>query len=303
MDKANRKKRKSVTLERKDSLAGFLFTLPWLIGLIYFFVYPFILDVFYSFNDVSFESGSMKYTAVGWTNYYNVFTSSPDFIRGFFESIGGIFIDTVFITFFAIFIALILKSEFKGRVLVRAIFFLPVIIGSGPILSIINGDSVAQQLMTGGRTSMLFDVSSMEDILVGMGLPYKVSEFFLSIINDIFNLSWRSGIQILLFLSGLQGVPPHLYEAAEVEGASKWESFWRITFPMITPILLLNVIYTLIEGFTDFNNTIISSIVSYTRNLNLSYGAALGVCYFLIIFVLIMLVYLILNRKTFYIEK
>ena len=98
-------------------------------------------------------------------------------------------------------------------------------------------------------------------------------------------------------------MPSYLYEAAEVEGATKWESFWRITFPMITPILLLNVVYNLIEGFTDFNNTIISSIVSYTRNLNLSYGAALGVCYFVIIAVIIAVVYLILNRKTFYVEK
>ena len=245
----------------------------------------------------------MQYSLIGWSNYYSVFTSSPDFIRGFFESIGTIFIDTVLIIFFSIFIALILKSEFRGRTFVRAVFFLPVIIASGPILSIINGDSVAQELLSGGRTSMLFDVSSMQDILLGMGLPYKVIEFFLGIINDIFNLSWRSGIQILLFLAGLQGVPSHLYEAAEVEGATKWESFWRITFPMITPILLLNVVYTLIEGFTDFNNTIISSIVSYTRNLNLSYGAALGVCYFFIIAVIIAIVYLAINRKTFYVEK
>lgn len=302
MDKVNKRK-KVGSLEKKDGLAGFLFTLPWFIGLLYFFVYPFLLDVFYSFNEVSFDGGSMEYTPIGWSNYYNVFTSSPDFIRGFFESIGGIFVDTVLITFFAIFIALILKSEFRGRTFVRAVFFLPVIIASGPILSIISGDSVAQELMSGGRTSLLFNVSSMEDILLGMGLPYKVIEFFLGIINDIFNLSWRSGIQILLFLSGLQGVPPHLYEAAEVEGATKWESFWRITFPMITPILLLNVVYTLIEGFTDFNNTIISSIVSYTRNLNLSYGAALGVCYFLIIAIIIAIVYFALNRRTFYIEK
>ncbi len=302
MAKVNKEKSKG-TLEKKESLAGFLFTLPWFIGLLYFFIYPFALDIFYSFNEVKFDGGEMQYSPIGWSNYYSVFTSSPDFIRGFFESIGTIFIDTVLIIFFSIFIALILKSEFRGRTFVRAVFFLPVIIASGPIISIINGDSIAQELLSGGRTSMLFDVSSMQDILLGMGLPYKVIEFFLGIINDIFNLSWRSGIQILLFLAGLQGVPSHLYEAAEVEGATKWESFWRITFPMITPILLLNVVYTLIEGFTDFNNTIISSIVSFTRNLNLSYGAALGVCYFFIIAIIIAIVYLALNRKTFYVEK
>jgi ABC-type sugar transport system permease subunit len=94
-----------------------------------------------------------------------------------------------------------------------------------------------------------------------------------------------------------------LYEAAQVEGASRWESFWRITFPMIAPILLLNVIYTIIDGFTDFSNTIIKMIVKLTQDLNLSYASALGTSYFLVVFVMIMVIYLIINRRTFYIEK
>ncbi|MHB8962400.1 MAG: carbohydrate ABC transporter permease, partial [Saccharofermentanales bacterium] len=220
-----------------------------------------------------------------------------------FESIVGIITTSVFIIFFSMFVALILKSKFRGRILVRAIFFLPVIIAAGPILEIINGDTIAKLLMSGQQSSTMFGVVSMQTLLLDMGLPLTVATAFTTVINGIFNLSWKSGMQILLFLAGLQNVPAYLYEAAEVEGASKWESFWRVTFPMITPVLMLNAIYTVIEGFTDYSNTIVKLIVSQTQKLYLSYAAALGTTYFLIVFLMVGLIYLVINRRTFYMEK
>lgn len=300
----NRAKRsnKPGTLAKKDARSGFLFTLPWLIGTLTFFAYPFVMVFFYAFSNV--EANNLKLTGfVGWDNYIDVFTTDSTFVRGFFESVGGIFSNAVFILFFSMFVALILKSKFRGRTLVRAIFFLPVIIASGPVIEIINGESLATMMMTGERTSTLFTTSSMESVLIGLGLPEQITTLFTTVISGIFNLSWQSGIQILLFLAGLQGIPGHLYEAADVEGASKWESFWRITFPMITPILLLNTVYTIIDGFTSFQNKIIKLIVDYTDNLHLSYGAALGTSYFLAVFVIIVVLYLIINRKTFYMER
>ena len=215
----------------------------------------------------------------------------------------GIFGTSVFIIFFSIFVALILKSKFHGRTLVRAIFFLPVIIATGPVLDIINGESIAQLMMSGESASMMFQATSMEDILVQIGLSEEITTMFSTLVSEIFNLSWKSGIQILLFLAGLQNVPNHLYEAADVEGASGWEKFWRITFPMVTPILLLNTIYTVIDGFTDYSNTIIRQIVAQTQSLHLSYAAALGTSYFLVVFLIIIVIYLIINRRAFYMQK
>lgn len=290
------------TKSGKDALSGFLFVLPWLFGTIFFFIHPFIKVFVYSFNFVSFTNGFDTKFA-GFQVYKEVFTQDTTFIRSFFESITGIFTTSIYILFFSMFVALILKSEFRGRALVRAVFFLPVIVATGPVLSIINGESLATAMMSGARTSAMFSTGSVQNLLMEMGLNASITNSFSAVIDSIFNLSWKSGIQILLFLAALQNVPNHLYEAAQVEGASRWESFWRITFPMIAPILLLNVIYTVIDGFTDFSNTIIKMIVSLTQKLNLSYASALGISYFFVVFLLIMVIYLIMNRRTFYIEK
>jgi len=298
------KNHKAGNLARKDSVAGFLFIAPWLLGAAFFFVKALIMVFYYAFNAVSFpDGGGIQYDFVGWESFRSVFTEDTTFIRSFFESIAGIFTNSLFIIFFSIFVALILKSKFKGRTLVRAIFFLPVIIATGPILDIINGDSIAQLLMSGERTSTMFQTTSMQGLLLEMGLPATVTTAFTAVISGIFNLSWKSGIQILLFLAGLQTIPNQLYEAAQVEGASGWEMFWRITFPMLSPILLLNTIYTFIDGFTDYSNAVTKMIVVQTQKLNLSYGAALGTTYFIVVFVFIMIIYLIINKNTFYVEK
>lgn len=287
----------------RDARAGLLFVLPWLVGTLAFFVRPFVQVFYYAFHEVSFPDGVMAYEPFGVNTFVRVFTEDTTFVRSFFESILGIFTQSVYVIFFSLFVALILKSEFRGRTLVRAVFFLPVIVATGPVLDVINGDTLAQTMMSGDRTADLFASGSLGEVLLDMGLSAELISAFNGIIDGIFDLSWQSGIQILLFLAALQGVPGHLYEAAQVEGASRWESFWRITLPMITPVLLLNVVYTVIDGFTSFGNTVIKLIVSQTQKLHLSYAAALGTSYFLVVFVIILLVYAVMSRFTFYLER
>lgn len=287
----------------RDARAGLLFVLPWLIGTLAFFVRPFVQVFYYAFHEVSFPDGVMVYGPFGTDTFVRVFTEDTAFVRSFFESILGIFTQSIYVIFFSLFVALILKSEFRGRTLVRAVFFLPVIVATGPVLEVINSDTLAQTMMSGDRTADLFASGSLGEVLLDMGLSAELISTFNGIIDSIFDLSWQSGIQILLFLAALQGVPGHLYEAAQVEGASRWESFWRITLPMITPVLLLNVVYTVIDGFTSFGNTIIKLIVSQTQKLHLSYAAALGTSYFLVVFVIILLVYAVMSRFTFYQER
>lgn len=293
-------KRKWLSLQQKDSLAGYLFLLPWLLGLVFFFVRPFIELIWYSLNKVTFTSeGTLSTTFSALKNYNRLFFEDSEFIPLFFESLTKILSDVVFITFFSIFVALILNKKFFGRTLVRAIFFLPVIIASGVVIEILNNESVSRLLLSGDRSSMMFQAGAVSDVFLNMNIPNQIITMFNNFITNMFNLSWRSGVQILLFLAGLQTVPPHLYEAADVEGCTKWEKFWMITAPMLTPVFLLNVVYTIVDAFLDYNNRIVRTILDLTQRLTLDYGATMGIVYFLAILIIVGIVYFILNKRSF----
>ncbi|MFQ8952152.1 MAG: ABC transporter permease subunit, partial [Oscillospiraceae bacterium] len=88
------------------------------------------------------------------------------------------------------------------------------------------------------------------------------------IINSMFDLTWQSGVQILLLLSAINNIPSSFYEAAVMDGATAWEKFWKITFPTVTPTLLVSVIYTVIDGFTDYDNKVMQLLRSYYTNNN-----------------------------------
>ena len=124
-----------------------------------------------------------------------------------------------------------------------------------------------------------------------------------AVISDVFNLTWKSGLQIVLFIAGLQSVSGQLYEAADVEGASAWEKFWKITFPMVMPILIVNLIYTIIDNFTDYGNSVMNYITSIGRDLDFSYSSALSWIYFIMIGTVIGIVYAIVNKRVTYTVK
>ena len=113
-------------------------------------------------------------------------------------------------------------------------------------------------------------------------------------------LFWFSGVQIVIFLSGLQSISPTLREAAHIDGASSWDFFWLITFPMISPLLLTNTVFTFISTFTDYNNVVIGYISDLASRMELGFSSAMSMIYFLITFILLLAVYFFLNRKVFY---
>lgn len=184
----------------------------------------------------------------------------------------------------------------------RAIFFIPVICGSGVILQIMSGDAMSQSVISGARSSMLYQSSALEQILLDTGLSDDLVKTLTGIVSDIFNLTWKSGLQILLFISGLNAIPPHLYEAAHVEGATSWESFWKITLPMVSPIVIVNLIYTVIDGFTDYQNSVMTYILDFGKRLEFSYSAALSWIYFVLVGVIVGIVYAVINRRVTYVE-
>lgn len=178
----------------------------------------------------------------------------------------------------------------------RAIAFLPVIIGSGVLMDIMKQD-VFSSGVKGAETVYLFSGGGLTGLFSSMGLPMNVISFVNNVISRIFDLTWKSGVQILLFLAGLHNIPEYVYEAADLEGANALEQFFKITLPMLTPMILLNVVYSVIDIFSDFGNQIIQMIYNTAfSNVRFGYSSALSILYFIMIAVVLVIVYLAMRR-------
>lgn len=294
-------KRRSIDYERKKSMAGFFFMLPWLLGFLFITMRALITMVAYSFSKTTITTVGMQLEFIGFDNFIKAFKTDLDFSRNLTSEISKIAYNVPIIVAFSLFMAVLLNNEFKGRTIARAIFFIPVIVGSGGIiLSFMNGDSTSGAMMSGERSSMLFSATSLSTILRESG----VSEDFVDLVNkvtsNVYNITWHSGLQIVLNIAGLKSVSPQLYEAADVEGASSWEKFWKITFPLLMPILMINLIYTIIDSFTDYNNSVMAQILNLGRQLQFAYSSALSVIYFIIVSVVVVIVYFIINKRITY---
>lgn len=244
----------------------------------------------------------MERTWAGWSNYRYAFLSDPIYIRTWVESLQNMAYEVPIIVIYSLFIAVLLNQKFRGRTLARAIFFLPVIVASGIIMTIFRNDVFASSIRIGNaQAAYIFQSTGLQELLLEAGVHYRIVQYFTEIINRIFDLTWKSGVQILLFLAGLQTIPASLYEASDVEGCTAWEGFWKITFPMISPIILVNVVYSVIDAFTDYSNTIMQMIynVGYVQ-LRYAYSATIAWLYFISIFLIIGLVNFILSKKIFY---
>lgn len=294
------KNRRGMNLERRRSLAGIMFVLPWIIGFVGMFIRPLVSSMLYSVSNTKISPRGMILEYIGFVNFHKAFFSDLYYSQYLFGEVSGMVSNAVIILAFSLMMAVIISGEFKGRTLIRTVFFLPVICGSGVVLSILNGDVMSNSIISGERASMLFQTKGIDSLLLNMGLNYDLVTTLTGIVDGIFNLTWKSGLQILLFLSGLLSVSPSLYESAKIEGATRWEVFWKITFPLVTPILILNVVYTIIDGFTDYSNKVMRYILNFARELNFSYSAALSWIYFIIIMAIIGITYAIINKRVVY---
>ena len=293
-----------LTIEKKRAFTGVLLISPWLVGLILFFLYPLISELVYSFRNVSFQPGgglSIAPLKEGiWSNYLRAFTKDPDFLQKFWDSLRQMVLLSPCIVIFALFMAAVLNQKFRGRLLMRALFFLPVIIATGLISEIIR-QSLTDVARGGSAEANLFNSTVLAQLMIESGLPSALVNFLTGLINNIVDLVWKSGIQILIFLAGLLSISSTYYEVAQVEGATAWESFWKITFPLISPYILVNLVYTVVDSFTSYDNQVMRYIVSvnYT-NINFSYAAALYWLYFAVVLVLIAILYGVASRRIHY---
>lgn len=307
-------KTNKIAYEKKKGLYGYGFIALWAIGTLWLFIVPVITSLWYSLCDTellskqdAFAKGMTTagiYTQWnGFKNFTKAFTVDTDFPQYLVESLSEILPQAAVILIFSLFIAVILNQKFRGRTLARAIFFLPVLIATGPIISVINGDMASQGVSDASQFSSLFKTDLVSELMEFIGI-YNINQTFTEFIQDItsnvLNLVWNSGIQILIFLSALQNIPPSAREAANMEGATSWEFFWKITFPIISPMILANLVYTIIDAFVATDNVVMDYVLAKSRNWEYGYSAAMAWIYFAIIGAILGLVCLIVNKFVYY---
>ncbi len=300
-----KKANKLAGLQKRKAIAGYLFISPFIIGFLVFMVKPFFQSLYMSFCEVQLGSAIFEPIWQGITNYKSAFLVDPEYSRLLVEEISRMVVYTLAIMVFSFFVALILNQEFKGRALVRAVFFLPVILSSGVILGLESDNqlmaSLAQQIET--TTSNVSITDALEQVLTTAGVGTRAFEEVFEIIDNIYDVAIASGIQIIIFLSGLQTISSSMYEAAEIEGCTKWESLWKITFPMISSLFLVNWIYTVIDFCMRSDNGVIEKIQKVMIDqMNYGLASAMSWVYFLIVLAFVGITSGIISKGVYYYE-
>lgn len=273
----------------RHKLEGLFFVTPFIIGLMIFFLFPFFMSIKLSFGKVKNIVG-FNVVWSGFGNYIKAFLMDVNFLPTFWKVVRNTLIQAPLIIVFALLIAILINKDIKGKGFFRTIFFIPFLLGTGEVMRQLLSQGVDKQVLSLVNGNLI-----PKDILTYFG-PQVVK-----MVEDVFGMLvtvlWSCGVQILLFLSGLQGISPALYESAKVDGATQWEAFWKITLPMISPILLLNIIYTLVDSFTNIKNPILSYIQEYAfKKVDFEYAAAMGWIYFSFIIIVVGVVFLVMKN-------
>ena len=298
--KKTTKSKKHLSLKDQHAKWAWVFLAPWLIGILVFFVWPMAQSVVYSFSRLTVTSSGFQLDWVALENCSYLFTKDTFFLPNLTQALGEVIPSVLMITAFSLFIAVILKEKFIGRSAARTVFFFPVMIASGVIITILK-EQVMMSVSTSDNTAAyLFQAPDLVQTFAAFGLPDIVLTSITDIVNGCFDLTWKSGVQMLLLLSAINNIPQSFYEAAVLDGAGAWVKFWKITFPAITPSLLVVIIYTIIDSFLDYDNLVMSMIRNYYQNNNYTYSATIGVIYFVCILALVGLVSLIMRKLVVY---
>ncbi|HKL99987.1 MAG TPA: sugar ABC transporter permease [Mobilitalea sp.] len=299
-----KKQKKPKTMASKNALTGYLFILPFIIGFIAFLLIPMGQSLKMAFCDVRFEGG-IVYDFVKFANFKYAFTVNPDFVPNMMSELLQMAYSVPSIIIFSFFISIVLNQHFKGRGLVRAVFFLPVILSSGVLVGLETNNTLMSGLQdviaeSSNLTSITDTVKSM---FLSEGTSLGPIEYVFNAVDQVYDIAIASGIQIIIFLSGLQTISPSMFEAAKIEGATAWETFWKITFPMISSLILVNVVYSIIDFFVRTDNEVMT-LIKQTMVADIKYGlsSAMAWTYFAVIAVIIGVVSAIISKKVYYYE-
>ena len=294
-------KNKRLSLEAKRVKVGYLFTLPFIIGAAVAIVYPIIVSVIYSFADITANASGYNIKFVGLGNYNNIFNIDPTFKRILLNTLKSTALNVPVVIIFSFFLASVLNTEFKGRGMARTVLFLPMILNSNLVKSILSGDAVRGSVTEKSSADTAQISGAFEGFLSKLDIGTGVTDLLVSSVDNITNILAMSVIPIIIMLAGLQSVSKSVYEASYVEGATKWEVFWKISLPIVSPMILVSVIYCIIDSFTSVDNAVIEKVkaVSFT-DLEFGLGSAMAWSYLLIVLAIVALVYLAVNRFVSY---
>lgn len=283
------KKKFGFSMRGRHILEGYSFISLWIIGFLLFMAIPLGKSFYYSLNNLEMSKNGLIASYAGMLHYREAFTTDVDFLPLLKSTLTTMLTQVPLILIFAMFSALLLNGKIKGRGFFRGIFFLPVIIASGAILK--------ELLQQGAAQLPIFYQYDLFGKLNGF-IPAELLEPLLKYADSLTLVMWDSGVQILIFIAGLQTISPSLYEAAHCDGATKWEAFWKVTFPMITPMLFVNTLYSIVNSFTKADNKVMDYIMnSVFANNNYAYGSAMGWIYFIVISLVLGIVFLIFRRS------
>ncbi len=303
------KKRKVVSLDRKKARAGWVFVLPFVIGFLVVYLPIIWNSIWMSFHELKIiTGGGYDLIWVGLGNYKYAILTDPSFVQTLLTGLGELLFDIPAILIFSLFMAVLLNQKMAGRAAFRAIFFIPVILSTG-IMESIEGQNILGTMMesgindgSGGSASTeIITAMDISRLFSSMKIGTELVEYVVDMINNIYDIVNRSGVQMLIFLAGLQSISPAIYEACRIDGATSWETFWKITFPMISPMILVNGVYTIIDSFTTDSNTVMSYISQvYQQTDGQVRSSAMAWMYFMIVVLIILAVVGIFSAFVFY---
>ncbi len=311
-------RRRNVSLDAKKARAGYIFVLPFLVGILFIYL-PILIDsITFSFTSMGKiqEVGQIRHTLhfVGFEHYKYAFTTDPNFVTTLISGLQNLVFEVPAIVIFSLFIAVVLNQKMLGRAAFRAIFFVPVIIATGIMEGLTDltaaASSAASDAALEGTTaegtaatgtSQIISVLDVQALFANMKVGVELVAYVVNLVNNIYNIINYSGVQMLIFLAGLQSISPQIYEACRIDGATGWETFWKVTFPMISPMILVNAVYTVIDSFTRSTNV----VMVYIKGIEGSVGgtnraSAMYWVYFLAVILIIALVGAIMSSFIFY---
>lgn len=270
---------------------GYLFMAPWALGFLVFMALPLGWSLYLTFNKVILTPNGFKYTWRGFGNFHDAILVDNTYPVKLLSYVQEVILMIPIIVIFALFVALLLNQRFPGRFLFRAIFFLPVIFATGQVLT---------ELFSQGAGELPFIDQYNIKPLVNQYIGPKLAEPVINILGKVVIILWYSGVQILIFIAGFQTISKSVYEAVRIDGATPWESFWKITLPGAVPFIGLNAIYTIVDLFTFPLNPVLEEVRRnmFTPDTGYGYASALAWIYFTMIFILIGIVLWLLHRAT-----
>ena len=290
-------------MRHKEMIVGYVMITPWLIGIIVFFLSNLWRSVQFSFSDVEVSVG-IPLTPIGFENYRVAFLQHATFNRVLTESLVETIVSIPLILFFSLFVAILINRKFMLRGVVRAFLFLPIIMASPAINEALMG---AMRALMGGVSTVppeMMETTGVDTmmvlrILTDYGLPLAIAQYVADAIVSLFEVIRASGVQIIIFLAALQSVPSSLYEVAKIEGATAYETFWKITLPMVSPLILTNMIYTIIDTFSRSDVIVLSYNMAFTT-LNFGLSSAMSLISSISICIVLLISGWLVSKKVFY---